>query len=188
MKPFIKPLPETFIFTPNTIICTSAKDAARLLEKDFPDVAKELDLIEYRPITSLSFFVKSEFKELTQSFGMLIPQKYGRKILGIIHQSEIFPENYKAHCYSVICKGILNRDEIFKELERIIPAFNSNNILESRLSQWENGLPLYNENRHQSLKKIEALLAERPGLVLFGNYTKGISLRSMIEQTRKELF
>lgn len=183
VKDHIEPLPDNFILRPNTAICTSAPDAASLIEEFEPELAKLLNEIEYRPMTTLSFFMEEEIPELNKSFGMLIPQKYGGPILGIIHQSEVFPSNYSAHCYAVVCKGIVTKEEIYKELKLKFPHLELSNILEHSLTAWGTGLPLYNEKRFKAINQIKHVLKERTGIVLFGNYTDGISLRSMIEQT-----
>lgn len=183
VKDQIQPLPKKFVLKPNTVICTSAPDAADLLKNDRPDIAHELGRIDYRSITSLSLIIKEDLPDLKKSFGMLIPQKYGSSILGIIHQSEIFPQNYKAHCYSVICKGSVDENYIFSELEKKLSGFKQSQVLESSISTWQNGLPLYNDKRFIATNNIGKLLQENPGLILFGNYTQGISLRTMIGQT-----
>ncbi len=180
----IQPLPAEFELRPNTVICTSAADAAGLLQISRPDIAHELNSIDYRPMTSFSFFVKEDLVDLKNGFGMLIPQRYGSSILGIIHQSEIFPQNYSAHCYSVVCKGIVDEAYILSELEIKLRGFQRSALLESRLSTWKDGLPLYNQNRATAVANVERLLQSKPGLMIFGNYTEGISLRSMIGQTR----
>ena len=181
----IEPLPAEFELRPNTVICTSAPDAARMLQNHAPDIAKELSDITYRPISSFSFFLKENLVDLKNSFGMLIPQRFGSSILGIIHQSEIFPQNYSAHCYSVICKGIANEGYVLNELEKKLRGFQRTAIIESTLTTWNAGLPLYDQSRFNAISNLEILLRNRPGLMIFGNYTKGISLRSMIGQTRR---
>ncbi len=181
VKENIKPVPENFSLTPNTVICTDALDAAELLKDEAPEIAKELQKIEYRPITSFTFFRESEIPELHECFGMLIPQKFKKNLLGVIHQSALFPENYKSHCYNSVNKGILNKEEAILELESVFPKFDPEKIKESKLTQWKRGLPLFNYHRYQAIQNIERKLKKRPGLMLFGNYTKGISIRSMIE-------
>lgn len=181
----IEPLPDVFTLRPNTVICTSAPDAAKLLKTEAPEISHELSQIEYRPMSNLSFCLKEELPELKNSFGMLIPQKFGSSILGIIHQSAVFPSNYSAHCYSVICKGVTTEEKIFEELKRKIPDFQRDSVLIHSFASWKTGLPLFNENRFQTVEKLKQRLQDQPGLIFFGNYTEGISLRSMIEQTRK---
>lgn len=181
----IQPLPAEFELRPNTVICTSAPDAAQMLQKYAPAIANELNSISYRPISSLTFFSKDNLIDLKNSFGMLIPQRFGSSILGIIHQSEIFPQNYSANCYSVVCKGIVNEAYVLNELKKKLRGFQESAVLESSLTSWKAGLPLYDRNRYKAILNLERLLQERPGLMLFGNYTKGISLRSMISQTSK---
>ncbi len=178
----IKPLPEHFTLTPNTVICTDAIDASELLINDAPDISQELKKIHYRSITSFTFFQEQEIPQLHQCFGMLVPQKYKKKILGVIQPSALFPENYKGHCYNSINKEILNQEEAIKELKEVFPAFNPEMIKECKLTQWQKGLPLFNYDRYKAIQNITRLLEDRPGLMLFGNYTKGISLRSMIEE------
>lgn len=180
----IKPLPDHFVLQPNTVICTTADEAANLLMNSEPVIAKELHNIEYRPITSLSFFLQNDLAGLKKSFGMLIPQKYGCSILGIIHQSEVFPQNYTAHCYSAVCKGTLDEKMIFTQMKHILKDFEEEKVLKCSLSSWKTGLPLYNNKRSQAVQAISRILEKKPGLMLFGNYTNGISLRSMIGQIK----
>lgn len=180
----IKPMPVDFTLKPNTVICTTANEAATLLRQVEPLIANELKNIEYRPITSLSFFVKNDLPILKKSFGMLIPQQYGSSILGIIHQSEVFPQNYTAHCYSAVCKGLLDEKIIFTQMKNILKDFEEKKVLEYSLSSWKTGLPLYDNKRSKAVQAIGRMLEKKPGLMLFGNYTNGISLRSMIGQTK----
>lgn len=187
VKDNIKPVPEHFTLSPNTIICTDALDAAELLKDEAPEITIELQRIEYRSITSFTFFRESEIPELQQCFGMLVPQKFKRNLLGVIHQSAIFPENYKGHCYNSINKEILNKEEALQELEGVFPNFDPEKITESKLTQWKRGLPLFNYQRYQAIQNIERNLKERQGLMLFGNYTGGISIRSMIEDSQAVL-
>lgn len=184
MAPNIHPAPEEFQLKANTVICTSAPDAAILLEDAAPDVAEILGEIDYQPITSYGFFLKHELTQLKASFGLLIPQKFNSPILGIIHQSDIFPENYQAPCYTVICKGVLSQEEVLSELERKVRGFHRDEVLESSLESWRHGLPFYNRKRYQAIQQLQKVLPDHPGLMLFGNYTDGISLRAIIEQSR----
>lgn len=180
----IKPLPSDFTLRPNTVICTTATEAANLLRKNEPLIANELDNIEYRPMTSLSFFVQDDLPVLKKSFGMLIPQQYGSSVLGIIHQSEVFPQNYAAHCYSAVCKGLLDEKSIFAQIKGKLRDFDEEKVLAYSLSSWKTALPLYDYKRSQAVQTIGRMLEKKPGLILFGNYTNGISLRSMIGQTK----
>lgn len=187
VKDHIKPLPKEFTLEGNIIICADALDAAEILKDQAPELARELQKIEYRPITSFTFFMESEIAELQKCFGMLIPQKFGKKILGVIHQSALFPENYKGNCYNSVNKGILSEEEALLELKGVFPDFNSQAIKASKVTQWKRGLPLFNYQRYQAIQNIEELLKDKPGVVLFGNYTKGISIRAMIEESEAAL-
>lgn len=187
VKEHIEPVPELFSLKPNTVICTDALDAAELLSLDAPEISRKLKKIQYRPITSFTIFQRKEITELHRCFGILIPQKYKRNILGLINQSALFPENYKAHCYNSINKGILNEEEALSELKAVLPNYDVTEIIEDKLTQWEKGLPLFDYNRHKALETIRHILSEKPGLMLFGNYTKGISLRAMIEESTSVL-
>lgn len=169
----------------NTILCTSAPDAAELLQTTAPDVAGILKEIEYQPVTSYGIILKHDLPQLKESFGLLIPQKYGSPVLGILQQSSIFPQNYRAPCYTVICKGKLSVAEVESELKKRIKNFHSDEVLERSLKSWTDGLPLYNLKRYRAIQQLKKLLVLHPGLMLFGNYTGGISLRSIIEQARK---
>ena len=170
----------------NLAICTGSQDAADLMRNIAPDISDQLRRIQYAPVSSFTIFTKRPLPDLAGAFGVLLPQKYGHSILGIINQSALFPVNYpKASCYRLICKGeITEKENLLSELRKVTSGIGPDNIISSYLTSWKSGLPLYNKERYEAVKNIETLLKGKKGLLFFGNYTNGISLRSMIAQTR----
>lgn len=174
----------------NLAICTNAQEASTLLSESEPEISAQLRRIQYVPVSSFTIFTERPVSELRKAFGLLIPQKYGYQALGIINQSELSKINYPGtSCYRVICKGEqTEKNNLFTELKTILPGLEDAVVLSSHLNSWKQGLPLFNKERSDAIREIKRLLANRKGLLLFGNYTGGISLRSMIAQSRSYSF
>lgn len=168
----------------NLALCTNAREAAELVSFQNPQISFELRRIKYLPVSSFTFFTQGPIPELNAAFGMLIPSRFKNTVLGIISQSNLFPTNYpKAHCYRAILKGERPDEKaIIAELIKLTKGLKKKDILETHLTSWSEGLPLFDKERFEAIQNIKKSLQNEKGLLLFGNYTQGISMRSIIEQ------
>ncbi len=170
----------------NTILCTDALTASKLLTNYSPKVAQLLKNISYEKLNSHTLLLNKEISSLRSSFGALFTQDYSAKnhhILGILANHNIFPCNNPTYSsYTFISKKI---DQPTNVLLKMINTFqkdiNAHNLIFSQSSSWEQGLPLYNKVRYESVSSLHQLLDYQSGLCLFGNYVAGISMREMIQ-------
>lgn len=174
-----------FKFSGNTIICTDAVNAAKLLEGHCPAIVSELQKIQYQPICTSTVFYKREIKNLSKAFGVLIPKNNNFKSIGIINNRAIFPTNYPNSIpYTFISLSELDKDQIIEDLKSINPQFSEEDIEDIQTKMWHTGLPIYNLRRYLAVKKMHELAKEQPSLAIFGNYVAGISLREMISAAK----
>ena len=88
---------------------------------------------------------------------------------------QIFSFN-KDPSYTIMSKVLFTKEEIKKRIENIFAQKLS--VTHCQVFKWPNGLPIYNQARREKLDSLDL-----KNLAYFGNYTSGISLRSLIEQT-----
>ena len=75
-------------------------------------------------------------------------------------------------------------DTIHKELQ-IISNLQPSNIIDIKSTNWNTAIPVYDVNRYNAINKLRSLfLNKSKGLVLFGNYVDGISIREIISHAK----
>jgi protoporphyrinogen oxidase len=152
------------------IICTSAKDAASIINDN--NISNLLEKIEYSSLNTTTVFSKNRIHDLQESFGVLFPYNEDSS-LGILHNSAIFNNRVKDSTYSsytFISKNDKNLDP-YKYLQSEIESFPTS---------WKKALPIYNLERIKTISKIRATFyTNQSQLMLHGNYVHGISLRQI---------
>lgn len=168
----------------NNIICTEAFNASLLTEKSYPTLSCLLKNISYIPLQTTTFILDIKIEILDSSFGLVFSKKNHPFLKGILHNSEIFKTRvgHNSYSYTFITHPINDaRSDIIKELKTLFDIDIQNNILEFRTKTWEQAIPRYNKERAQTILKLRSeIFSYPPGLVLFGNYIDGISIREMI--------
>ena len=180
---------DTLQIDPNqsTIITTPSHITHRLIPNT--GASKMLQRIVYQGIVCANLmFNKSQFQNFKKGFGCLIPRDEGIKSLGILFTSIIYPERvYDPNHLSLRC--IMHLDDSNKhmndeEIEQLMcqdldKLFDlDGKPLETLITRWPQGLPVYSPEHHDLLPQIDgALKKELPNIRLFGNYTGEISVR-----------
>lgn len=161
----------------NAIICTESFHAKELIASKMPELAQELSKIEYTHIETTTVFSKNQIPFLNRSFGILFPSKSKNLIMGILANNNIFPgrsikENI--HSYTFITQPQANIRDEFKKLGYKIE------IEEKNKTMWNKAIPKYNITRYKVVSKTLELLKPQNNLMIFGNYTNGVSIREML--------
>ncbi len=170
------------------ILATGVTPAATLLRSVDPLGAGILDRVVCSPVAVLSLLYKSTaFAEEPRGFGMLIPAREERKILGVIYSSSIFPERTPDGMTQVtlFIGGARapelteqSPEELFKlgaeEMQRLYrlesdPVDHISHI-------WRPGIPQYTTGYDEILEGIAACERRHPGLQLLGSYRGGVSV------------
>jgi oxygen-dependent protoporphyrinogen oxidase len=162
-----------FIFRPNTIICTDAHTASDLLQSSWPSGARCLSEVQYLPLQSVAVMNTPPI-ETYRTFGYLFPRTSGIQSLGVLFNQEIFAGRTGM---TFIVPGNQSGEYIVaNDLQKLGWP-----IGEMKVHSWMKALPRYNNARTQTVKKLQNDTSRPDGLVVFGNYVAGISLRDMIQ-------
>lgn len=172
----------------NVIVCTSAQEAASLLQDVTPELGKALSEVPMTSLMTCTLFFKADSKKY-HGFGCLVPQSYGTATLGILFNSDIFPHRDRIANETWILGGKRVEEFIPKSDEEVLAQIAQerfqllkvkDGLLNYSLTRWKNALPLYNLH----LEKIwqEGLLHKPHGSIrVHGNYLYGIGLSKILE-------
>ncbi len=167
---------EPFVLRPNTVICTDAHSAAGLLEGAWPSGARALAQVGYLPLSSATVAAPTP-PTGKDTFGFLFPRSARVEALGVLFQREIFPGR-AGHTF--ILPGT---DQVEERVERDQQRLGWSN-LPVRGYSWDRALPRYDAARARAVRALHGDATRPRGLVVFGNYVSGISLRSMAEAAK----
>lgn len=172
----------------NNIICTSAIEAQQLVKADYPELSEELAKIEYLPLSTSTYILNTKIDILENSFGILFPRNYDFKTMGILNNSAIFKRglDQELYSYTFITPETKNLAEIHREeMERLTQKDLYYNIKFSSQKVWKEGIPKYNSQRYKAIKNLRTKVYNyNPGIMFFGNYIDGISIREMLSHAK----
>ncbi|MGE5692153.1 MAG: protoporphyrinogen oxidase [Candidatus Zixiibacteriota bacterium] len=179
------------------ILATPSYQAAPLVQEVSPKLSSLLFQIRFAPVAvTVTAFRKDQLGVPLDGFGFLVPRRESRLILGSIWSSAIFP-----HCApggSVILRTFLGgtiRPELVgqSDLEllslvtgQLSPLLNVRGApLLTKLYRYPRALPQYQLGHLELLKRIEARLADFPGLSLTGSSYFGAGINDCIREAER---
>lgn len=184
---------------PNVIIATPAYAAARLLQSSAPELGRALAEIKYTPIVSVTAFVPVEaLTRPVKGVGALVPEKEGRKSLGVLFTSSSFEgrvrDESRYASFAVLLGGTSQPqwasatdaeiEEVVRgELEALLGVRGDSARLV--ISRWERAIPQYSVTLPAVWRLARETWCAAPGRLLCGNYTGQVSLRGMIEEAAR---
>ncbi len=175
--------------------------SAELLESTDEKLAEKMRSIPYSPMAVFGMGFKKEITTPNiDGFGFLIPNKEGRKILGCLFSSNIFPnrapEDYDL--LQVMMGGARNKgirdmsDKKMKELavseiKDILNLKGDPDFVQT--VKWDNAIPQYLRGHLKLVEQIESKVKKQKGLFVTGNAYYGIGVndctRSAMETAEK---
>ncbi|MDA8389039.1 MAG: protoporphyrinogen oxidase [Nitrospiraceae bacterium] len=172
-----------------------AYEAARILRDFDRDISGLVADIRYPPVSVVSLgFGREKLPFPVDAYGFLIPFKEGRKILGVLYDSSVFPERApEGHVLLRVMVGgaraaslaMLDDDQllglVMGELRGMLGLRAEPDLV--RIFRHEKAIPQYPPGHAERLKKLEGALAAHPGLFMTGNAFRGISLNDCIENS-----
>jgi oxygen-dependent protoporphyrinogen oxidase len=176
--------------SPNVVICTSAAEAASLLEGLAPALSSELRSIEYAPLITATVFAENAAS--VRGVGVLIPEsEQKRECLGILFSSSTFPGRVvdpgKTSSFTMMLGGTSRPDlidftdaQIEAIIEKELREILGFEPLEIVITRWKRAIPIYNSKILSVRQAAEKSWCQEPGRVLFANYTGSVSLRGLI--------
>jgi oxygen-dependent protoporphyrinogen oxidase len=176
-------------------VCAPAYQAAAFLEGMSPALAGPLDQIRYSPLAVIGLvFERKAFLNPPAGFGYLIPSSEGKEVLGVLWESNIFPNRCPEGqiLMRVILGGARHPDILSRSREELTacalaevratlhlpPAAAA---LETFFAPWPKAIPQYDRACVEAGRALEEELKKWPGLYLVANYRKGVSLNDCIE-------
>ncbi|MBF0472439.1 MAG: protoporphyrinogen oxidase [Nitrospirae bacterium] len=178
------------------VMATPAHNAAKIFNGFDSNISAELNKIPYPYLVVVATaFHKDNIRSNINGFGYLIPTKEGRKILGSLWDSSIFPD--RAPKDSILIRSMLGgaksgedfahlndkeiKDLVLNELSDIIGIKGEPDIL--KIYRHEKAMPQYNIGHIGILERLNSIVSNYKGLYLHGNAYKGIGVNDCIENS-----
>jgi oxygen-dependent protoporphyrinogen oxidase len=179
------------------VLTTPGPSTARLVALLSAEAASELEAIPYAPIAVVQLaFAQSALPAPLRGFGFLAPETEGRRLLGAIFASAIFPFRAPEGQALVTCMiggarhperlelddAALHRlatDELTGALGLREPA----RLL--AVTRWPRAIPQYVVGHRARVARIEKALAALPGLHLAGNLLHGVGLNDCVRTSAR---
>ena len=169
------------------IICTSACDAAEILRDAAPAASEALSTIDMLPLVRITAFYPHEDAH-HRGRGILFPQGGHIRALGVLFNTNIFPERGGQCSETWIYGGAADRDVVRlsdAELGTMMDAdrqrLSGRSVQPSArvVHRWPAALPHYDVR----LESVRARGFDLPeGVFLVGNYVAGIGVPMLLEQ------
>lgn len=148
--------------------------------------------LSYAPVVSVSLgFSASDITHPIDGFGMLIPEKEHRDLLGVLFPSAIFPHRAPEGHHLLTCFIGGSRQPHLTELDddaiiqmtmrecRKMLGVKGNPVM-THITRWNQAIPQYGMEFGGFLSGLDSIEADHPGLTFLGNYRDGIGLDKCI--------
>jgi len=175
------------------VLASPAYATSEILKDLDSEISKILSDIPYPHVSVVCFgYKKEKVGNPLNGFGFLVPHIEGRKILGCLWDTSIFP-NRASEGYALLRTMVggakspemaMLEDEkiismVFDELKPILSFKSEPDLI--RIYRWEKAIPQYLLGHSKRLGSIEERLRSHPGLYLTGNAYKGIGINDCVE-------
>lgn len=179
------------------VLASPAFVSSEILRDLDSEISNLLSDIPYPPLSVVCLgYDRSKVSHPLNGFGFLIPHIEGRRILGTLWDSSIFPNRAPAG-YLLLRTMIggaqspdlamLDDDSLVKtvldELKPIISIKGDPDLI--RIFRWEKAIPQYLLGHDERLRLLEDRLLAHPGIYLAGNAYRGVGMNDCIENSRQ---
>lgn len=179
------------------VLSVPAFVAAELLRSHSPETAGILQSITYSPVSSLFLgFKKETVGHPLNGFGVLIPTRERRSILGCLWSSSLFPGRAPDGMVAVTAfVGGARQPEltelpenklcdlVLTELKNIMQV--SGKLVYLRVTTWKQAIPQYELGYHEKTRALEQFEANHPGLYFCSNFKGGISVGDCVQNAQE---
>ncbi len=176
------------------VLSVPAEQAARLLDGR---AAPALAAIPYPPVASLALgFRRDQVGHPLDGFGFLIPGREGRRTLGALFSSTLFPHRAPAgHVLLTAFAGGRRHPELADRtdaelLEAVLADLRQPLGLRgapayTRITRWPQAIPQYELGHAERLAQVAEQVRALPGLHLRANWLDGIAVGECIRNARR---
>jgi oxygen-dependent protoporphyrinogen oxidase len=184
------------VFAGEVYLCAPAYQAAPLVRRWKPALAKLLSAISYAPVTVVGLlYQRSQLSKLPEGFGYLIPSSEKKNVLGVLFPSNIFTNRSKEDefLFRVMIGGARHPDIRQKSEEQLIrmaedeisgtfsPTGDAKKVF---FATWPQAIPQYDQDYPALRAQIESEVAGIRNLHLVANYLGGISINDCIASAK----
>lgn len=175
------------------VLAVSASEAARLLEPLAPEATQIINRIESASLVVLNIGFKStDVGHPMQGYGFLVPHDEANfPLLGVLWADSVFPQHAPAghRLLRVFVGGSRDPRAAERSDEALldIAMTSLRDLLDIRgrpvltdVCRYPKTIPQYHVGHVEKIDRLDAILAEHPGLRLVGNYLRGISVNDAI--------
>lgn len=175
-------------FTADAVVLATPADAAgRILSSVSPTLADSLVAVEYAPVAVVGVgYRREQVAHPLEGFGFLVARGEGRRLLGAVWQSSLFPARAPAGHVNLACfiggatdPGVVDLEPdsigaiVERELGQILAI--SGAPVERIVTVYRRALPQYHIGHRRRVAEMRATIARIPNLFLAGNYLEGPS-------------
>jgi oxygen-dependent protoporphyrinogen oxidase len=176
------------------VLAVPADAAARLLAPHSPDAAATLESIPYSPaaVVAFGFAPESPLPRPLDGFGFLVPGQEGRRVLGSVWCSTVFPGRAaQGHALVRTIVGGARNPEVVDLNDAALSALVRDELSVvfggplpepafTRIVRWPRAIPQYTQGHLERVARVEAALAGIPGLHMAGNALYGVSVADCV--------
>lgn len=172
------------------IIATPAPAAALVAPLD-ADAARILASIVHAPVAIVaSAYRREDVAHALDGFGMLVPSRERRRILGTLFSSSLFDGRApRGHVLLTTFAGgrrnpdIVAHDDVTLSRtvdEELAALLGARRPLWNAIVRWTQAIPQYELGHHDRVQHIQRACAKRPGLFFCGSWMEGVSIGDRI--------
>ncbi len=175
------------------VVSTPAYAAATLCQSFAPEAGRALAAIEYPPVAvAISAYSQADVRHSLDGFGVLVPQRERRKILGAIFSSSLF-DNRAPAAVALITTfiGGMREPDMARLPEAAIGAMVQTELCALlgapaqaqfvKIKRWARAIPQYTLGHDERIAQIEIVERDFPGLFFCANYRGGIALGDCVK-------
>jgi oxygen-dependent protoporphyrinogen oxidase len=178
------------------VVAAPAYAAGAMLRGLDGALAAELGAIPYAPVAVAALGYEADaMDQPLEGFGFLVPRLEGRRILGALWDSSVFPGRAPSGKSLIrVMVGGARQPELARLPEDELLALVRGELNElmgvsaqpflARVFSHERGIPQYLKGHGQLLERLSRRLANLPGLHLNSNAYRGVSLNDCVLQSR----
>ena len=179
------------------VLATPAYAAARLAAPFSAAAGAALAAIEYPPVAvAISAYRRDAVRHALDGFGVLVPQRERRQILGTIFSSSLFDHRAPPGLALLTTfLGGMRQPEIARldepAIRAIVQAEHAAMLGAparaefARIRRWERAIPQYTLGHGGRISTIEAVERDFPGLFFCANYRGGVAIGDCIKSAER---
>jgi protoporphyrinogen/coproporphyrinogen III oxidase len=181
------------------VVAVPASPAARMLAEVVPQAAAELSAIEYASMAIVTLAVrKADWPETATGSGFLVPSVEGRTIKASTYSHAKWQWSADAGGDLAVLRcsvGRLGEEYVLQRSDEELTALAAADlrtavglqtpVVGSLVTRWGGGLPQYAVGHLDRVARVEAAVADQPGLAVCGAAYRGVGIAACVASAAK---